>query len=313
MKIRLIPLLFVLTALTSRTAVPGYSQDVAYETQKAAAENADFGVQGEYASPDDLPQGPSNRLALQVIALGDGEFEVVTFQGGLPGDGWDSETPSRRQTDREGVAELVEANHLKRVERKSPTLSQKPPKGAIVLFDGSEELLNKHWIGGKLTQDGNLMQGATSKESFGDFALHLEFRTPFKPAARGQQRGNSGVYYQGRYETQVLDSFGLEGKMNETGGIYTIRAPDINMCFPPLQWQTYGGEFTAARFDNAGKKIADARLTVRLNGVLVQKDVALTHATTAAPVKEGPEPGPIFLQDHKNPVAFRNIWVVHKD
>ena len=159
----------------------------------------------------------------------------------------------------------------------------------------------------------SLQQGCTSKDKFQSFRMHLEFQTPFKPFSRGQGRGNSGVYYQGRYETQVLDSFGLEGKVNETGGIYSIKAPDLNMCLPPLSWQTYDVEFIAAKFDTEGKKQEHATLTVKLNGVVVQKDVKLTHKTTAAPLKEGPEPGPIYIQNHSNPVKFRNIWVLPLD
>ncbi|MDZ4684595.1 MAG: DUF1080 domain-containing protein, partial [Planctomycetaceae bacterium] len=134
----------------------------------------------------------------------------------------------------------------------------------------------------------------------------------FMPTPSGQQRPNSGGYLQGRYEVQILDSFGLEGKNNEAGGIYEISDPKLNMCLPPLAWQTFDIDFTAAKYDADGKKTADARITVRHNGVVVQKDVALPRGTRAAPVKEGPEPGPLYLQDHGNPIRFRNIWVVEK-
>ena len=145
---------------------------------------------------------------------------------------------------------------------------------------------------------------------FRDFKLHLEFRLPFKPFDRGQGRGNSGLYMKGRYETQILDSFGLEGKNNECGGVYSISAPSVNMCLPPLVWQTYDIDFTEARYDDAGKKVENARMTVLLNGVKVHENLELPRGTTAHPVKEGPEPGPIYLQSHGNPVRFRNIWVL---
>ena len=149
---------------------------------------------------------------------------------------------------------------LPRVERESPTLGAKAPKGATVLFDGTSV---EHWEKGKM-KDGLLQAtGTISKPKFKDYQLHLEFRTPYKPLARGQQRGNSGVYFGGRWETQVLDSFALDGKMNECGGIYSISAPDVNMCLPPLTWQTYDVDFTSAQFDANGKRTAWPRMTVK--------------------------------------------------
>ena len=152
----------------------------------------------------------------------------------------------------------------------------------------------------------------TSKHKFQDVSVHLEFQLSYMPTASGQGRANSGCYLQGRYEVQILDSFGLEGKNNECGGIYSIRDPQTNMCFPPIAWQTYDIDFTAAKYDAAGKKIADAKITVKHNGVVIHKDVALPKTTTAAPVAEGPQPGPLYLQDHGNPIRFRNIWIVEK-
>jgi hypothetical protein len=140
----------------------------------------------------------------------------------------------------------------------------------------------------------------------------MEFQLSFMPKAQGQGRSNSGVYMQGRHEVQILDSFGLEGKNNECGGIYEVKDTDINMCFPPLSWQTYDIDFTPARFDADGKKTANARITVRHNGVLIHDDAEVPKATRAAPVPEGPEPGPIYIQDHGNPVLLRNIWLVEK-
>ena len=198
---------------------------------------------------------------------------------------------------------------LAKVERKSPTLGAKPPAGATVLFDGSSA---EAFENGELIE-GNLL-GATncfSKERLNDHQLHVEFRTPFMPAARGQGRGNSGVYVQGRYEVQVLDSFGLEGRNNECGGIYSISEPIVNMCLPPLSWQTYDIDFTAARYDGDGKKIKNARATIELNGVVIHDDLELTHGTPGYHA-EGPEPESLFLQNHGNPVAVRNIWIVKK-
>jgi hypothetical protein len=91
-----------------------------------------------------------------------------------------------------------------------------------------------------------------------------------------------------------------------------VKDPAVNMCFPPLVWQTYDIDYTAAEHDASGKKLKNARMTVRHNGVVVHDNVELPHATTAAPVAEGAEKGPLYLQDHGNPVRFRNIWLVEK-
>jgi hypothetical protein len=200
---------------------------------------------------------------------------------------------------------------LKKVVRKSSTLGAKPPQGATVLFDGSTA---DNFKNGKIVEvDGEKVLAATNPESlktFGDHSFHIEFRTPFMPKARGQGRGNSGVYLQGRYECQVLDSFGLEGKNNECGGIYTVAEPIVNMCFPPLSWQTYDVDFKAARYNDKGEKIENARTTIKHNGVVIHDNLELKPTPGHRP--EGPGPEHLYMQDHGNPVVFRNIWVVEK-
>ncbi len=151
-----------------------------------------------------------------------------------------------------------------------------------------------------------------SKQKFTDFFLHIEFRTPFMPDQTGQKRGNSGVYLQGRYEVQILDSYGLEGADNECGGIYKVARPRVNMCAPPLQWQTYDITFTAARFDSGGVKINPAQITAIHNGVPIHENLILPGPTGGALDRNENEPGGIMLQDHGNLVQFRNIWVVDK-
>ena len=281
----------------------------------------DFAVQGEYTGEG---------CAAQVIALGGGKFHIVGWSKGLPGTSAEVEKKSEVDAQRDGEkvvfngdgwkgsivnGELNGTNEegnswkLKRTLRESPTAGAKPPVGAVVLFDGSNA---DAWAGGKIDDRKLLQCGTKSKQTFGDCTLHIEFRTPFMPTARGQGRGNSGVYLQDRHEVQVLDSFGLKGENNECGGIYTVSKPKVNMCFPPLSWQTYDIDFEAAKYDADGKRTKPAILSVRHNGVLIQDRVEVSKATTSAGRPEGPDAGPIQLQNHGNPVFYRNIWIVEK-
>lgn len=204
------------------------------------------------------------------------------------------------------------AFEMKRVFIEPPTLGMKPPENAIVLLDGSN--LDQwapcpHW---RLQEDGSLqVQGSdiVTTRQFGDAQYHLEFRCPFLPAESGQARGNSGVYVQGRYEIQVLDSFADLPADNLCGGIYKEAVPLVCASLPPLQWQTYDITFRAPKFDAAGKKTANARITVVHNGITIHDDLELKARTPGGlEGDEGPT-GPLLLQDHGNPVRFRNVWV----
>jgi len=316
--------------LSVRAAFAQEDPRIAY-TDPAAAP-IDFKIQGEYLGKVqmDMP----TPFGVQIVALGGGKFLAVGYFGGLPGEEWRQASVEAEgrlegeivefpdpQGEGKGIwknGELIiqnsageEIGRLAKIERKSPTLGQKPPEGAIVLFDGTSL---DEWEKGRMTPDGLLMEGAVSKRRFRDFFIHIEFCTPFQPYARGQARGNSGFYAQGRYEVQILDSFGLLPQKNDCGAIYGVAAPRVNMCLPPLSWQTYDIEFRAARFDENGKKIENARMTVRHNGVLIHDNVEIPGPTRAALIAtESPEPGPVYLQDHGNPVRFRNIWVIERN
>lgn len=282
----------------------------------------DFVVQGEYASKAD-----GSGIGVQVIARGDGKFDAVQLTGGLPGAGWDGKSRYTLTGKTEGDVTLLYgdgrsaeirgdaltlkmgslAGDLKKINRQSPTIGLQPPKGAITLFDGGNV---DAWTPGK-KEDGELMGvGTRTKQKFDSFTLHLEFRSPFMPYATGQARGNSGMYLQDQYECQILDSFGLEGKDNECGGIYSNSRPSVNMCLPPLTWQTYDVEFTGAKFDADGKVTAPARCTMKHNGVVIHDNLELK--TTPGGGQMNQKPGALFLQDHGDAVRFRNIWILER-
>ncbi len=237
-----------------------------------------------------------------VVAI-PGQIEDETFAGSFTGD-------------------AVGTFEMKKAVRLSPSLGKEPPEGAIVLFDGKDF---DQWVHAKKNEgqpvQWQLLDGAmevvpksdddiVTKKKFTDFELHVEFRTPFMPAARGQKRGNSGVYLRGRYEVQVLDSYGLEGRDNECGGIYEVSRPRVNMCAPPLQWQTYDITFYAPRFDEDGNKTENARITVVHNGVAIHDDLEIPGPTGGALNESEAEPDGLMLQEHNDLVQYRNIWLV---
>ena len=202
-------------------------------------------------------------------------------------------------------------------------VGSKPPRGAIVLFDGTDSVQWKHANGNGPIQwiikddclevkprSGSIL----SRREFGDCWLHVEFNLPLMPGAQGQARANSGVYLQGRYEIQVLDSFRNPTYPNGgVGAIYGQKDPDKDAVRPPGVWQAYDIHFRAARLDSAGKVIERPRMTVFHNGVLIHDNVEIAETETLRNVGGQFAPlGPILLQDHGNPVRFRNIWIITK-
>lgn len=295
-----------------------------------AAKDPDLALQGEYLGEGKLAGGLEGRLGVQVVARSAGKFEAFVLKGGLPGEGWKrGGVRIRLEGQRDGqkvtlkgekLSAQIEGGKLtlacaqdravfERVVRKSPTLGLKAPAGAVVLFDGGA--LSHFQKDAHKSSTNNLMAGTTTVDKFNDLTLHLEFRLSWMPSALGQARSNSGVYVHDCYEVQVLDSFGLTGENNECGGLYSLMAPAVNMCFPPMTWQTYDIQFTAPKYDASGNKKANSRITVRHNGVVIYDDVEFPKATPGRQ-KEGPGPRPIHLQGHGNKVEYRHIWVLEK-
>ena len=288
------------------------------------AEEPDDGIQGVYAGADG---GKA-----EVIGLGGGAYKVLLksgeakielsgqLEGGkvaLTGQAAGGTIADKKMT----VAVSGAKRELAYTMPKSPTEGAKPPPGAVVLMpyeEGKKSSLDA-WTNMKgepaawlLLDDGSVqVKGGNikTKQALGNVRLHVEFRCPYMPAARGQGRGNSGVYLQSRYETQVLDSFGLAPKDNECGGIYSVAAPKVIASFPPACWQTYDITFAAPEVKD-GKITKPAVMTVEHNGVKIHENVKIDHVTTAGVAGPIVTPAPLMLQDHGNPVRYRNLWLV---
>ncbi len=202
------------------------------------------------------------------------------------------------------------------------------PSDAIVLFNGTSldawepaTPTGRTWR----IEDGALVippgrpGDLRTKRAFGDVQLHLEWRAPAQVKGEGQGRGNSGVFFMGLYELQVLDSYDNPTYVNgQAGSVYKEHAPLVNASAAPGVWQSYDVVFLAPRFDRSGRLVKPARLTAFQNGVLIQYDVALTGPTPNGPSFHQPklpeyrahaDKLPLQLQDHGNPVAFRNMWI----
>lgn len=190
-----------------------------------------------------------------------------------------------------------------------------PPSDAIVLFDGKDL---SQWEGGDKWEikDGvaTVKQvGITSKQAFGDCQFHVEFATPAEVSGSGQGRGNSGIYFMGNYEVQLLDSFENPTYFDgQCGSVYKQQPPIVNACRKPGEWQAYDIIFTAPKFNEDGTVAKPAAVTVLQNGILVQNHFELQGMTAwDAPAKytKHPEKLPIHIQNHGNPIRFRNIWI----
>lgn len=198
------------------------------------------------------------------------------------------------------------------------TGSETIPADAIVLFDGTDlsawKKRGSDEPAGWKVENGymEVVPGTgdiCSKQLFFDCQVHVEFWLPLMADCTGQARANSGVYLQGRYEVQVLDSYGLASRDDDCGGIYKLVGPMVNACRPPENWQTYEIFFLAPRFNEHGTKTANARMSVLHNGVWIHHDLEVPGPTGGEIDHNFAEPGPLLLQDHGNTVRYRNIWV----
>lgn len=205
-------------------------------------------------------------------------------------------------------------------EKVTPGENNAAPSDAIVLFDGKD--LNE-WTGEKggaadwIVEDGMMTvntksTGIKTKQKFGDFQLHIEWRTPSEIVGEGQGRGNSGIFMMEKYEVQVLDSYVSKTYSNgQAGSIYKQSIPLVNACKGPGEWQTYDVIFMAPVFTEKGSLKSPARITVLHNGILIQNNFEIKGATEydKIPLYEAHGKESLLLQEHSNPVSYRNIWV----
>jgi len=295
------------------------------------AEEPDDGIQGLYAGTLGGAKAEAKVVGLKdktykvILTAGEGAGAVKVelngkLEGGkvvLAGAAGETGTIADKKLTGEAKAGKFELTYTV---PKSPTDGAKPPAGAVILLafePGKTPSLDAWsdmkggpalWIpqddGSILVKGGNIK----TKKDFTNVRLHVEFRCPYMPAGTGQGRGNSGVYLQSRYEVQVLDSFGLAPKDNECGGIYSVSSPKVIASFPPCVWQTYDITFRAPKVAD-GKIVEPAVATVVHNGVAIHENVKIDHVTTAGVSGPIVSPAPLMLQDHGNPVRYRNIWL----
>ena len=304
------------------------AQGEAYITPDEVPDGSHVWLQGEYVGTVDGAE-----VGAQVADVGGGAYELILYEGGLPGKGWDPNTEELRGVigqledgavtfnygDYRGVAAVDgtltithrqrgEVGALERTVRQGPTLSMAPPAEATVLFDGTN--VDMWRDGAEMTENGLLVQGARTAEDYGDMFMHLEYMIPYWEPDGDQ--ANSGVYVQNRYEVQILESFGRELAPHQDGSLYNEKAPEILATLPPLQWQTFDILFRAPRFDEDGEKTENMRISVFQNGVLIHDGVELEGGTGAGGGRTPPEVEEYhtWLQDHTGEIRFRNIWIV---
>jgi hypothetical protein len=251
-------------------------------------------------------------------------------------DGWSGQAQGQQMTGARPGNGQPEPFVLKPIRRLASSVGAKPPEGAVVLFDGSRfdqwevhrprgaaaeitwELCEDFMRVAPVDRETRAGHSLITKRTFQDFHLHFEFRLALMADKTGQARSNGGLVFGDAnwYEIQVLDSYGLEGLDNECGGIYKVGAPAVNMCRPPLIWQTYEIEYRAPRYGADSKRTQPGRISVVHNGVPIHQDVELPDSPAAEQRrKTNPDSipiGRIILHYHKDPVEYRNIWLVER-
>ncbi|AGA24870.1 family 16 glycoside hydrolase [Singulisphaera acidiphila] len=255
-----------------------------------------------------MPLSPRSKLACAFLIPLSGLFAC------LAADGIRTEAPVGRWRQHD-----VQRPKPKVVEPADAGIATKPPKDAIVLFDGTnldawKSPSGKSWkvIDGTMeTVPGSGM--IETKGKYGDIQLHIEWAAPNPPNGKGQDRGNSGIFLMGQFEIQVLDSYKAETYADgQAGAIYGQYPPLFNASRPPGEWQAYDIAFRRPRFDTSGKLLEPARITVFHNGILVQNNEEPFGPTSWLkwlPYEDHGSRGPITLQDHDHPVRYRNIWL----
>jgi hypothetical protein len=203
------------------------------------------------------------------------------------------------------------------------TLSSQPPKGATVLFGGKEDQLHANWVKRYTNDPSNWTvdregvatpqkSDLTSKQEYGDCFVHVEFRCPADVDGKPIGHGNSGVGFQGRYEVQILDSYGQKPEAHGCGALYSQKPPLVTASRKAGEWQTYDIFFRAPRFDGEGKVTEKPRATVIQNGIVVQNNEEFTGMTGIqyGQYKEMTKTGPLVLQGDHDSVQFRNVWII---
>jgi len=283
-------------------------------TMKAFAQVIAEGDDVHYRIVIKAKTNEENQDGADIEIYGHRQGSTVYIGGRAGGYPWEGRIQDGRLSVRSGYGQHFE---LEKFVRKSPKEGLKPPQDAVILLpfkDGVKPDMSA-WTNSQWKRlDNGAMQvnkgDNNTKEQFGDIEhFHLEFKLPLEPNNRGQGRANSGVYFAGQFEVQVLDSFGLVHTSGDCAGLYNLARASVNACLPPETWQTYDVKFRAPRLNTDGSIKENPRITVYQNGIKVHDDVEIPYSGNRWKGKTEAT-GPIHLQDHGHPIQYRNIWLL---